>query len=225
MMNRKIVYLLILSLGLLFNKVALADDDEQYSDQATEQTADQNTGGCPYGAHECESQVDQSGSETRVHPSYGLAQNNNYNLDYSYNVSSDTEYGGPRSGEGTFVFDPKHLHFKAYNPNGELVAEGKAIGGSNYCRDLGHSCHTPTGHFSVYHMGPAECHSSIFPLGRGGAYMPYCMFFHGGFAVHGATELPDYNASHGCIRIHPSAARWLYYNFVRPGTRVIVLPY
>jgi lipoprotein-anchoring transpeptidase ErfK/SrfK len=51
------------------------------------------------------------------------------------------------------------------------------------------------------------------------------MFFHGGYAIHGSYQVPGYNASHGCIRVHPSDAEWLSDNFVRYGTKVVVKPY
>ena len=42
--------------------------------------------------------------------------------------------------------------------------------------------------------------------------MPYSIFFHGGFAIHGSYEIARLGgpASHGCVRLHPShAARLL----------------
>lgn len=124
----------------------------------------------------------------------------------------------------TFVFSPQKLMWFAYE-NGELINSGRASGGSNYCRDLGHRCHTPVGIFQVFSKGSPDCRSTRFPLPYGGAPMPYCMFFRGGFAIHGSNEVPDYNASHGCIRVEPGAARWLSENFIRYGTRVVVNPY
>lgn len=132
---------------------------------------------------------------------------------------------GPASQRGTLIFDPKKLSWAAYNSQGDLVKSGPASGGSGYCPDLGTSCRTPVGHFAVYMKGPSNCKSSKFPIEHPGAPMPYCMFFHGGYAIHGSFDIPDYNASHGCIRIHPVAAQWLSQNFVVPGTRVIVMPY
>jgi lipoprotein-anchoring transpeptidase ErfK/SrfK len=34
------------------------------------------------------------------------------------------------------------------------------------------------------------------------------LFFNGGIAIHGATSVPTYPASHGCVRIPLSAAEW-----------------
>ena len=61
--------------------------------------------------------------------------------------------------------------------------------------------------------------------GSGGAPMPYCMFFSKYYAIHGSPDVPGYNASHGCIRVKPSAARWLYHNFLKIGSKVIVKSY
>jgi peptidoglycan hydrolase-like protein with peptidoglycan-binding domain len=35
------------------------------------------------------------------------------------------------------------------------------------------------------------------------------LFFNGGIAIHGATSVPTYPASHGCVRVPLSAAEWL----------------
>ena len=42
--------------------------------------------------------------------------------------------------------------------------------------------------------------------------MPYSIFFHGGFAIHGTYDLGRLGgpASHGCVRLHPSHAAVLY---------------
>lgn len=127
--------------------------------------------------------------------------------------------------EKTFVFDPRAHQWYAYE-DGQLVKSGVASGGSNYCRDTGRVCHTPVGSFRVIDKGGPDCKSTIYPLGRGGAPMPYCMHFTKFYAVHGSYEVvPGQNVSHGCIRIYPEAARWLSENFMTVGTRVIVKPY
>lgn len=124
-----------------------------------------------------------------------------------------------------FVFDPKTLMWKAYNSKGKVIKSGRASGGASYCSDVKRSCRTPVGTFSIKSKGPAHCKSTRYPLGKGGAKMPYCMFFTGNYAIHGSYDLPRRNASHGCIRVSPSAAYWLNRNFLKIGTRVIVLPY
>lgn len=42
--------------------------------------------------------------------------------------------------------------------------------------------------------------------------MPYAIFFHGGYAIHGTTDLKRLGrpASHGCIRLHPGHAARLF---------------
>lgn len=42
--------------------------------------------------------------------------------------------------------------------------------------------------------------------------MPYAVFFHKGYAIHGTTELSRLGgpASHGCVRLHPRNAATLF---------------
>lgn len=44
------------------------------------------------------------------------------------------------------------------------------------------------------------------------APMPYSIFFRGGYAIHGTTEVRNLGrpVSHGCVRLHPDHARDLY---------------
>ncbi|NNM60096.1 MAG: L,D-transpeptidase [Legionellales bacterium] len=125
-----------------------------------------------------------------------------------------------------FIFDPKQAAWAAYDENGHLVKDGFASGGRDYCSDINSPCHTPTGVYHVYQKEGADCKSSIFPIGKGGAPMPYCMFFHGGFAVHGSYDVvPGQNVSHGCVRVSPADAEWLSQNFMNVGTTVVVEHY
>lgn len=124
----------------------------------------------------------------------------------------------------TFVFNPRTHRWKAIR-NGKVIKSGRASGGSNYCRDIKRACRTPSGTYRVISKRGASCKSSRYPLGRGGAPMPYCMFYTKNYGVHGSYDVPNYNASHGCIRVTVSAAKWLYYNFMKIGTKVVVKPY
>lgn len=124
-----------------------------------------------------------------------------------------------------FIFSPRHKAWGAYLPNGVLVGYGRASGGASWCRDVGRSCRTPRGSFRVFSKGSAACKSSRYPRPRGGAPMPYCMFFSKYYAIHGSPDVPNRNASHGCIRVKPKAARWLRNNFITIGTRVVVTSY
>lgn len=42
--------------------------------------------------------------------------------------------------------------------------------------------------------------------------MPYSIFFHGGYAIHGTSDLKRLGrpASHGCVRLHPGHAARLF---------------
>lgn len=131
---------------------------------------------------------------------------------------------GP-TGSRIVIVDPNEHAWGAYNAEGMLVAQGPASTGKAYCPDIGGPCKTPAGTFAVYRKGGADCKSTIFPIPEGGAPMPYCMFFNRGYALHGSNDVPNYNASHGCVRMHPSDAEWLSNNFVKVGTQVQILPY
>lgn len=56
--------------------------------------------------------------------------------------------------------------------------------------------------------------------------MPYSIFFKGGYAIHGTNAIKRLGrpASHGCIRLHPAAARELF-NLVkrnRSRARIVI---
>lgn len=124
-----------------------------------------------------------------------------------------------------FVFNPRSLQWKAINANGKVVRSGHGSGGRGYCPDIRRSCRTPTGTYHVISKSGPSCRSTRYPVGKGGAPMPYCMFFSKYYAIHGSPDVPNRNASHGCIRVVPGDARWLNQNFVHIGTKVVVKPY
>lgn len=151
----------------------------------------------------------------------------------SFNLFAGLPDSIPPEGQKKIIVDP-HIHmWGAYDEDGKLVRSGTATAGASYCRDIGRSCRTKVGSFRIVSLGEAGCRSHKFPLGRGGAPMPYCMYFHNGQALHGSHEVVRRNASHGCVRLHVKDARWLRYNFAeeptsrneRLGTIVIVKPY
>jgi hypothetical protein len=127
-------------------------------------------------------------------------------------------------GKTTFVFDPNAHAWALYDKQGELMRTGPASGGRNYCPDVGRPCRTIVGTFFAYRASGPECVSRKYPLGKGGAPMPNCIFFHKGYAIHGADHVPNYNASHGCIRLKRPDAKWLDAH-LGLGDTVIVLPY
>lgn len=117
-------------------------------------------------------------------------------------------------GEKIIYVSLKDLAWGAYDANGALVNWGPISGGKGYCPDIHSNCYTPTGDFAIYRKGGSDCKSTKFPVGRGGAPMPYCMFFRGGLALHGSYDVPGYHASHGCVRLFVEDAEWLNHNFV-----------
>lgn len=66
---------------------------------------------------------------------------------------------------------------------------------------------TPTGNFQPYLLKPMH-YSSKYE----NAPMPNSIFFHGGYAIHATTAVNSLGrpASHGCIRLSPRDAKWLY---------------
>jgi hypothetical protein len=128
-------------------------------------------------------------------------------------------------GEKVIVVNPVIHEWGAYEANGKLVRSGVATAGSNWCSDLDRPCKTHSGTFRIQTLGDADCISHRFPLGEGGAPMPFCMFFNGGEGLHGSGEVVRANRSHGCVRMRVSDAEWVRYNFAKIGTKVIVMPY
>ncbi len=134
------------------------------------------------------------------------------------------------TGRKTVIFNQKHLAWGAYNEYGDLVRWGPAAGGQRYCADVNRRCRTVVGSFSMYHKKDHTCYSKKYPLGKGGAPMPHCMFFYRGYAFHGSPVVPGYHASHGCIRLFNEDAQWLNLEFIdlpgsgRTSTKVIVEP-
>lgn len=128
-------------------------------------------------------------------------------------------------GEKVIVVDPSVHAWGAYSESGELLRSGIATSGGKWCSDIERSCRTSVGSYRIYSLGSFNCVSKKFPLGRGGAPMPYCMFFNGGQGLHGSYQVVDGNVSHGCVRLHVDDAEWLRFNFAKVGTKVIVRPY
>jgi hypothetical protein len=134
--------------------------------------------------------------------------------------------------ERQIIVDQDKLAWVAYDEHGDMVKWGPIASGSTKCSDSSNSCLTLTGMFRVFNMENEKCVSDVFPIGKGGAKMPYCMFFHKGFALHGSDDIPGYRASHGCVRMFVEDAKWLNHHFTeissqknnQKGTLVIVKP-
>jgi lipoprotein-anchoring transpeptidase ErfK/SrfK len=66
---------------------------------------------------------------------------------------------------------------------------------------------TPTGRWNAAWLSPYHRSKKYH-----NAPMPWSVFFHGGYAVHGTTEVRRLGraASHGCVRLHPANAKIFY---------------
>ena len=66
---------------------------------------------------------------------------------------------------------------------------------------------TPTGSFQ-----PTRMHAKYYSKKYNGAPMPFSIFFYGGYAIHGTTDLSRLGtpASHGCVRLDPKNAEKLF---------------
>lgn len=81
---------------------------------------------------------------------------------------------------------------------------------------------TPSGTYS-----PQRLERSHFSRKYYNSPMPYSIFFHGGYAIHGSYEISRLGgpASHGCVRLHPSNAATLFSLVKQHGagnTRIVV---
>lgn len=75
---------------------------------------------------------------------------------------------------------------------------------------------TPSGSYHVYYTVNGMDHGKLGDLWRP-------RFFNGGIAVHGASYVPGYPASHGCARVSNPAIDMIWANDIMPmGSRVTV---
>lgn len=66
---------------------------------------------------------------------------------------------------------------------------------------------TPTGDYKPYLVKPMH-----YSRKYDNAPMPNSIFFHGGYAIHATYDIKRLGrpASHGCVRLSPQNAKWLY---------------
>jgi hypothetical protein len=149
-----------------------------------------------------------------------------------YDASPFPRYIDP-TGTKTIYISQTKLAWGAYDASGNLIWWGPVSPGRPFCADINKSCKTPDGIFYVQRKQGINCVSSQFPLrnpdgSKGGAPMPYCMHFWGGYALHGAMVVPGHADSHGCVRMFTADAKWLNENFIDVprkgtlGTRIII---
>jgi N-acetylmuramoyl-L-alanine amidase len=86
-----------------------------------------------------------------------------------------------------------------YGVDGHIrrIFDSSTGGGYTYTGSDGqsHTAITPTGHFHIVYKRDGWVSA---PLGE--LYRP-AYFNYDGYAIHGETEVPNYPASHGCVRI------------------------
>lgn len=131
-------------------------------------------------------------------------------------------------GRKLIIWDPGLLAWGAFDPEGNLVRWGPAVGGKGYCPDVHRGCRTAVGTFRVISRNGPNYRSGKYPVGchgSGCARMPYAMFFKPGYAFHASTNVPGANASHGCVRLFYEDAKWLNQEFGEIGAKVIIRPY
>lgn len=127
-------------------------------------------------------------------------------------------------GHKTIVVNLKLFAFGAYDETGKLVYWGPVSSGRKKCYDdPNNQCSTITGRFRIFKIGGVDCASNEYPLEtHGGAPMPYCMFVHGGTAMHASTLSGFINRSSGCIRMFGDDAKWLNEQFAQKNMTVVV---
>lgn len=124
------------------------------------------------------------------------------------------------------------LAWAAYDASGYLLKWGPISPGTKDCLEVLEGCSTPVGEFRAIRKQGADCVSTKFPQRmngvNGGGEMPYCVFFHYGFALHGSSDLPGFPASSGCVRLLIADAKWINEEFIdlpsktRQGTKIII---
>lgn len=77
--------------------------------------------------------------------------------------------------------------------------------------------HTPVGHFEVIERQTLSW-SAPFEV-----WMPLAQYFYPGYAIHEYPDVPDYPASHGCVRV-PEVEAATVWGFGRIGMRVWTSP-
>lgn len=119
------------------------------------------------------------------------------------------------------VFSPRELAWGHYL-QGKLVAWGPAVGGKDWCPDIGRRCRTTEGIYHFIEVAGPNRRSSAYPVGcaqkdsagniisRGRcAKMPYfTRLTEGGLGFHDRPA-PGKNASHGCVGMFSRDAKRL----------------
>ncbi len=132
---------------------------------------------------------------------------------------------------GTVTGQTQLALFDATRPKPAARREGRRI---EIYRDLGvllmvedgevvRAVHTSTGSGGITPVGDFNVYAKVLyswsvPFQ---VWMPYAAYFRGGIATHQSSDVPSYNASHGCVRLPEGEAERVY-GFVDVGTPVAV---
>ncbi len=226
----------VVSISLIYTSQVFAfvsadfDDDQYGSSFGFEATSN-------YSYHTQERyRTEQLADNTRVYDQRNPAATHSYTKTktkttyYRKKIHSTSSYTSrlPSTsgyGEKVIIINPRKHVWGAYSADGKLLRAGLATAGSSWCPDIHRACRTRSGTFRIYTLGSRSCYSKRYPVGRGGAPMPYCMFFNGNQGLHGSHEIAEANLSHGCVRISVSDAEWVRFNFATIGTKVVVMSY
>ena len=135
-------------------------------------------------------------------------------------VQGRTRVGSVDASTWMALGSPKIPHPVARKPNFHIevdqtkqvvymVKKGEAVG----------ILHVSTGANGYTHDGVYHVYRKLAGTSGGGLYYP--SYFDGLRALHGWSEVPTYNASHGCVRLPMWAAQWVF-GKAKIGTEVRV---
>ncbi|GAA4595898.1 lipoprotein-anchoring transpeptidase ErfK/SrfK [Actinoplanes octamycinicus] len=118
----------------------------------------------------------------------------------------------PKSSSGRMVEIDRKRQLLMLVDDGRITQVfNTSTGSGEYYESEGetHLASTPSGKFKVSRQIDGWRHA---PLGL--LWRP--KYFNGGIAVHGATSVPPYAASHGCARVSIAAMNWMWNNDALP---------
>ncbi|MBI5153528.1 MAG: L,D-transpeptidase [Parcubacteria group bacterium] len=98
-----------------------------------------------------------------------------------------------------------------------LTYQNGGIARTFHCSTGREGYRTPKGKFTVY---AKERHAISYKYGN--SPMPFTLWFHpAGYGIHESKSVPNYPASHGCVRLKHEDAKWLFEQ-VPVGTPVTI---
>ena len=123
--------------------------------------------------------------------------------------------------------------FAAYDKGAPAILNGKVFQGPVSTGSPGHetTLTDPKKGLDTIGLRQVDYVSNTYPEPDGGAPMPHAQFFNNyGEAMHAGyvniaarARRRNRGDSHGCVRLMPSQAKAMYFEFYEPGMRVIVV--